>query len=116
MTYAEDGRTITGTDPKAAVILLDAMGADVIGANCSVGPEKLLEAAKQMVPYTNKPIIIQPNAACRCWKMGRPISHSRRKTLAAGRRNLPRPAYPSSAAAAARRRIISVKKSSPSAM
>ncbi len=62
MTYAEDGRTITGTDPKAAVILLDAMGADVIGANCSVGPEKLLEAAKQMVPYTNKPIIIQPNA------------------------------------------------------
>ena len=62
MTYAEDGRTITGTDPKAAVILLDAMGADIIGANCSVGPEKLLEAAKQMVPYTNKPIIIQPNA------------------------------------------------------
>lgn len=62
MTYAEDGRTITGTDPKAAVILLDAMGADIIGANCSVGPEKLLEAARQMVPYTNKPIIIQPNA------------------------------------------------------
>ena len=62
MTYAEDGRTITGTDPKAAVILLDAMGADIIGANCSVGPDKLLEAAKQMVPYTNKPIIIQPNA------------------------------------------------------
>ena len=62
MTYAEDGRTITGTDPKAAVILLDAMGADIIGANCSVGPEKLLEAARQMVPYTNKPIILQPNA------------------------------------------------------
>ena len=62
MTYAEDGRTITGTDPKGAVILLDAMGADIIGANCSVGPDKLLEAAKQMVPYTNKPIIIQPNA------------------------------------------------------
>lgn len=62
MTYAEDGRTITGTDPKAAVILLDAMGADIIGANCSVGPDKLLEVAKQMVPYTNKPIIIQPNA------------------------------------------------------
>lgn len=62
MTYAEDGRTITGTDPKGAVILLDAMGADIIGANCSVGPDKLLEVAKQMVPYTNKPIIIQPNA------------------------------------------------------
>ena len=62
MTYTEDGRTITGTDPKAAVILLDAMGADIIGANCSVGPDKLLEVAKKMAPYTNKPIIIQPNA------------------------------------------------------
>lgn len=62
MSYADDGRTITGTDPAAAAILLDAMGADVIGANCSVGPDKLLEAAKQMTAVTNKPIIIQPNA------------------------------------------------------
>lgn len=62
MSYSEDGRTITGTDPAAAAILLDAMGADVIGANCSVGPDKLLEAAKQMARVTNKPLIIQPNA------------------------------------------------------
>lgn len=62
MSYSEDGRTITGTDPAAAAILLDTMGADVIGANCSVGPDKLLEAAKQMARVTNKPLIIQPNA------------------------------------------------------
>ncbi len=62
MSYGEDGRTITGTDPTAAAVLLDAMGADVIGANCSVGPDKLLEAAKQMAKVTAKPIIIQPNA------------------------------------------------------
>lgn len=62
MSYSEDGRTITGTDPAAAAILLDAMGADVIGANCSVGPDKLFEAAKQMARVTNKPLIIQPNA------------------------------------------------------
>lgn len=62
MSYSEDGRTIAGTDPAAAAILLDAMGADVIGANCSVGPDKLLEAAKQMARVTNKPLIIQPNA------------------------------------------------------
>lgn len=62
MSYSEDGRTITGTDPAAAAILLDAMGADVIGANCSVGPDKLLEAAKQMARVTDKPLIIQPNA------------------------------------------------------
>lgn len=62
MSYEADGRSITGTDPKAAVILLDAMGADIIGANCSVGPDKLLETARELVRYTNKPIIIQPNA------------------------------------------------------
>lgn len=62
MTYGEDGRTIPGTDPITATILLDALGADVIGANCSVGPDKLLQAAKDMVSVTNKPVIIQPNA------------------------------------------------------
>lgn len=62
MSYAEDGRTITGTDPAAAAILLDAMGADVIGANCSLGPDKLLASARQMAAVTNKPLILQPNA------------------------------------------------------
>lgn len=62
MTYTEDGRTITGTDPTAAVVLLDAMGADIIGANCSLGPAELLPAARLMTAATNKPVIIQPNA------------------------------------------------------
>ena len=62
MSFAEDGRTITGTDPAAAAILLDAMGADVIGANCSTGPKELLTVAQKMAAATNKPIIIQPNA------------------------------------------------------
>ena len=62
MSYTEDGRTVTGTPPDAAAILLDAMGADIIGANCSTGPDKLLEVAKKTAAVTNKPIIIQPNA------------------------------------------------------
>ena len=62
MSFAEDGRTITGTDPAAAAILLDAMGADVIGANCSTGPAELLVVAQKMAAVTNRPLIIQPNA------------------------------------------------------
>lgn len=62
MTYTDDGRTITGTDPTSAVVLLDAMGADIIGANCSLGPAELLPAARLMTTATNKPVIIQPNA------------------------------------------------------
>ena len=37
MSYSEDGRTVTGTDPQSAAILLNAMGADIIGVNCSSG-------------------------------------------------------------------------------
>lgn len=62
MTFGEDGRTVSGTDPESAAVLLEAMGADVIGANCSVGPDKLLSAAEILVSSTNRPIIIQPNA------------------------------------------------------
>lgn len=62
MTYGEDGRTIPGTDPVSAAVLLDAMGADIIGANCSVGPDKLISVAEELISATGKPVIIQPNA------------------------------------------------------
>ena len=67
MSFSDDGRTITGTDPASAVILLDAMGADVIGANCSLGPDQLLPIAQTMVRNTNKPVVIQPNAGIPFW-------------------------------------------------
>lgn len=62
LSYTEDGRTITGTSPQVAVILLEAMGADIIGANCSLGPEQLLPLVEEMAAVTNLPIILQPNA------------------------------------------------------
>ncbi len=61
-SFNEDGRTITGTTPEAAAILLDAMGADVIGVNCSLGPVQLLPIIKQMAAVTDKPLVIQANA------------------------------------------------------
>jgi methionine synthase I (cobalamin-dependent)/5,10-methylenetetrahydrofolate reductase len=42
MTFAEDGRTIGGSTPEEVVERLLALGVDVIGANCSVGPQRLL--------------------------------------------------------------------------
>lgn len=62
MSYSEDGRTVTGTDPETAAIILDAMGADVIGANCSCGPAQLLPVTEKLHRATTKPISIQPNA------------------------------------------------------
>ena len=39
--YSEDGKLMTGADPLAMVALLEGMGADAIGVNCSLGPAAL---------------------------------------------------------------------------
>lgn len=61
-SYSEDGRTVTGTDPQSAAILLEALGADVIGVNCSLGPEQLLPIVKTLAANCRVPISVQPNA------------------------------------------------------
>ena len=48
MTFAEDGRTLTGARPEEVVDRLAERGVDVIGANCSVGPQRLLGVIKRM--------------------------------------------------------------------
>lgn len=70
MTYEANGRTVTGTDPATAAIVLDKLGAAVIGANCSLGPEQLLEVVKIYHQYTEKPISIQPNAGLPIFQNG----------------------------------------------
>ncbi len=62
LSYSEDGRTVTGTDPKSAAVTLAAMGADIIGVNCSLGPEQLVPIVKCLAENSSVPISVQPNA------------------------------------------------------
>ena len=62
MTYETEGRTLTGTDPKTALVTLQSLGADVVGCNCSAGPEKMVEWIKQMKPFATVPLLAKPNA------------------------------------------------------
>ncbi|NLB35645.1 MAG: dihydropteroate synthase, partial [Elusimicrobia bacterium] len=62
MTFAEEGRTSTGTPPEVAALVMDSLGASVIGVNCSFGPEKLAEVVASMRQVTQKPLIAQANA------------------------------------------------------
>lgn len=62
LTFNEDGRTLFGTDPVTAVNVLQSLGADAIGANCSTGPEEMKEIIREMKAYANVPIIAKPNA------------------------------------------------------
>jgi homocysteine S-methyltransferase len=62
MTIGADGHTPYGATPEDVARALDRFGADVIGLNCSVGPQTILEAVEKMVPVTRKKISAQPNA------------------------------------------------------
>ncbi len=62
LTFGPDGRTVTGTNPATAAVLLEAMGASVIGANCSLGPAQLIPIIQELSNATKLPISVQPNA------------------------------------------------------
>lgn len=62
LTFAEDGKTLFGTDPVTAVNVLQAMGVDAIGANCSTGPDKMCQIISDMNRYAKVPVIAKPNA------------------------------------------------------
>ena len=62
LTFNEDGRTLFGTDPGTAVTVLQSLGVDAIGANCSTGTDEMCEVIAAMKEYANVPIIAKPNA------------------------------------------------------
>jgi methionine synthase I (cobalamin-dependent)/5,10-methylenetetrahydrofolate reductase len=62
MTITQDGRTIFGDTPRIIAQRLDRAGADVIGLNCSVGPDVMLDAIEEMTAATSRKISCQPNA------------------------------------------------------
>jgi methionine synthase I (cobalamin-dependent)/5,10-methylenetetrahydrofolate reductase len=62
MTIGNDGRTIYGDLPATIGKRLDAAAADVIGLNCSVGPDVMLDAIEEITAVTARKIACQPNA------------------------------------------------------
>ena len=62
MTFEENGRTLTGTDPAAFAATMEAMGAAAVGVNCSLGPDGLVGIVKKISQHVSIPIIAMPNA------------------------------------------------------
>ena len=62
MTIGVDGRTSYGATPDDLARTLDKLDVDVIGLNCSVGPQAILEAIEKMAAVTRKKLSAQPNA------------------------------------------------------
>lgn len=60
--YGEDGKLMTGATPAAMVAMLEGMGADAIGANCSLGPKQLRGVIEELLENASVPVILKPNA------------------------------------------------------
>ncbi|MBE6541338.1 MAG: homocysteine methyltransferase [Ruminococcaceae bacterium] len=60
--YGEDGKLTTGASPEAMVALLEGMGADAIGLNCSLGPKQMKGIAEKLISFASVPVILKPNA------------------------------------------------------
>lgn len=62
LTFNEDGRTLYGTTPEAAMVVLQELGAAAVGVNCSTGPERLVSVIEKMCEVAHIPVIAKPNA------------------------------------------------------
>ena len=62
MTIGADCLTPFGATPVDIAAALDGWGADIVGLNCSVGPQTILDAVEKMVPATRRKLSAQPNA------------------------------------------------------
>ena len=62
MTFTATGRTFLGTGPQEAALVLDALGVDALGVNCSAGPADLQPVVREMLEVASCPVIVQANA------------------------------------------------------
>ena len=60
--FDEQAKLMTGASPETVVALLEGLGVDALGANCSLGPDKLLPIVKRLSAVSSTPIIVNPNA------------------------------------------------------
>ena len=60
--YSENGKLMTGASPAAMVAMLEGMGADAIGVNCSFGPDKLAPIVREYLRCASVPVLLKPNA------------------------------------------------------
>ncbi|MBR5521532.1 MAG: homocysteine S-methyltransferase family protein [Oscillospiraceae bacterium] len=66
MSFEQNMHTFAGTSLSSMAITLDGLGVDALGINCSLGPVEMLPMAKELKKWTDKPLIIKPNAGLPC--------------------------------------------------
>lgn len=70
MTFEQNKRTLTGTDPLTFVNVVEGLGVDALGVNCSLGPNELKPIIDEILEVSSIPVMIQPNAGLPCLHNG----------------------------------------------
>lgn len=82
MTFGDGLRTVFGTDPTTAVTVMESLGADMVGANCSGGPQELLPVIEEMAKVATVPIVVKPNAGLPVLRQGQTVFPASPQTMA----------------------------------
>jgi len=72
-SYGEDGRLMTGASPEAMIAMLEGIGADAIGVNCSLGPKELKPVIEAYLANATVPVLAKPNAGLPVVKDGKTV-------------------------------------------
>ena len=60
--YGADGKLMTGGTPESVVAMLEGLGADAVGVNCSLGPDALAPIVERYLEAASIPVLMKPNA------------------------------------------------------
>lgn len=71
LSFDENGLTMNGSSAACVATTLIAAGADAVGLNCSLGPDKLSGVVEEFLKYSSVPVIVKPNAGLPDLKTGK---------------------------------------------
>lgn len=66
MSFGEDGRTFIGCSAASMVTVLQGLGVDALGINCSLGPKEIEAILDEVLKLSQIPVLVQPNAGLPC--------------------------------------------------
>ena len=62
MVFDEHGKMLTGGTPESMVAMLEGLGVDALGVNCSLGPKQMIPIVERLLAAASVPVIANPNA------------------------------------------------------
>ena len=70
MSFEENGTSFFGATVESMVLTLQALGADALGVNCSLGPKQLVPIVERLLRASSIPVMVQPNAGLPLFENG----------------------------------------------